>query len=115
MKRVAKSIVLMDTIAKINDPQCELLLLRTCVGICKLYFSMCTCSPWVFEMAQCSLDAALCSALEHIATASGPRFGDWQWRLATLPFEFRGLTFIPKVSSFSITKLCSACSKVFTQ
>ncbi|GKF93995.1 hypothetical protein Tco_0283695, partial [Tanacetum coccineum] len=28
MKRVAKTIVLMDAVAKINDPQCELLLLR---------------------------------------------------------------------------------------
>ncbi|GKB19813.1 hypothetical protein Tco_0853736 [Tanacetum coccineum] len=30
MKRVAKTIVLMDAVAKINDPQCELLLLRSC-------------------------------------------------------------------------------------
>ncbi|GJZ67283.1 reverse transcriptase domain-containing protein [Tanacetum coccineum] len=33
MKRVAKTIGLMDAIAKINDPQCELLLLRSCTGI----------------------------------------------------------------------------------
>ncbi|GJW17899.1 hypothetical protein Tco_0025335 [Tanacetum coccineum] len=59
IKIVAKSIVLMDTTAKINDPQCELLLLLAYV--------------------------------ERIVTASGPRFGDWQWRLATLPFSFRGL------------------------
>ncbi|GKB50045.1 putative reverse transcriptase domain-containing protein [Tanacetum coccineum] len=50
MKRVAKTIELMDAIAKINDPQCELLLLRSCTG-----------------------------------------FGDWQWRLTTLPFAFGGL------------------------
>ncbi|GJZ38734.1 putative reverse transcriptase domain-containing protein [Tanacetum coccineum] len=30
MKRVTKSIMLMDTIAKFNDPQCELLLLHAC-------------------------------------------------------------------------------------
>ncbi|GJT98253.1 hypothetical protein Tco_1093771 [Tanacetum coccineum] len=30
MKRVAKSIQLMDVVAKINDPRCELLLLRAC-------------------------------------------------------------------------------------
>ncbi|GKA23045.1 hypothetical protein Tco_0709007, partial [Tanacetum coccineum] len=34
---------------------------------------------------------ALRSALEHIVTASGLGFGDWQWRLATLPFAFGGL------------------------
>nr|GEZ05818.1 hypothetical protein [Tanacetum cinerariifolium] len=33
MKRVAKTIRLMDAIAKINDAQCELLLLRSCMGI----------------------------------------------------------------------------------
>ncbi|GJU29601.1 putative reverse transcriptase domain-containing protein [Tanacetum coccineum] len=55
MKRVTKSIVLMDTIAKLNDPECELLL------------------------------------LQRIITAFGPRFGDWQWRLSTLPFAFGGL------------------------
>ncbi|GKE32831.1 hypothetical protein Tco_1452153 [Tanacetum coccineum] len=35
-------------------------------------------SPRVFEMAQRSFDAALRSTLEHIATASGPGFGDLQ-------------------------------------
>nr|GEZ35289.1 hypothetical protein [Tanacetum cinerariifolium] len=91
MKRVIKSIDLMDTVDKINDPQCELLLLRACAGISKLYFSMRTCSLRVFERAQCSFDVALRSALECIVTASGPGFGDWQWRLATLPFAFGGL------------------------
>ncbi|GJR46042.1 putative reverse transcriptase domain-containing protein [Tanacetum coccineum] len=55
LKRVAKSIELMDAAAKLNDPQCELLLLRACAGISKLYFSMRTCSPHVFERAQHSL------------------------------------------------------------
>ncbi|GJR75913.1 retrovirus-related pol polyprotein from transposon TNT 1-94 [Tanacetum coccineum] len=56
MKRVTKIIVLMDTITKINDHHCELLLLRVCS--------------------------------ERIVTASGLGFGDWQWRLSTLPFSF---------------------------
>ncbi|GJT56704.1 RNA-directed DNA polymerase, eukaryota [Tanacetum coccineum] len=50
-----------------------------------------TCPPRVFESAQLSFDIALRSALERIVTASGPGFGDWQWRLATLPFAFGGL------------------------
>ncbi|GKB90525.1 hypothetical protein Tco_0962797 [Tanacetum coccineum] len=58
MKRVAKTIKLIGIIAKINDPQCELQLLRACA--------------------------------ERIVTASGPGFGDCQWRLATLPFAFGG-------------------------
>ncbi|GKD38742.1 hypothetical protein Tco_1258949 [Tanacetum coccineum] len=76
MKRVAKSIEVMDDVAKINDPQCELLLLRACAGASKLYFAMRTRSPRVFERAQWSFDAALRSALERIITASGLGFGD---------------------------------------
>ncbi|GJS96181.1 putative reverse transcriptase domain-containing protein [Tanacetum coccineum] len=91
MKRVSKTIGLLDVVAKINDPQCELLLIRTCAGVSKLYFAMRTCPLRVFEAAQLSFDMALCSALVRIVTASGPGFGDWQWRLATLPFAFRGL------------------------
>nr|GEV40174.1 hypothetical protein [Tanacetum cinerariifolium] len=90
-KRVAKSIELMDDVARHNDPKCELLLLRACAGISKLYFSMHTCSPHVFKQGQHSFDAALRSFLEHIVTAYGAGFGDWQWRLATLPFSYRGL------------------------
>nr|GEU79300.1 putative GDP-L-fucose synthase 2 [Tanacetum cinerariifolium] len=71
MKRVAKIIVLMDTFAKINDLQCELLLCRACTGISKLYFAMRTCSPQVFEMAEHFFDAAHRYALERIVTASG--------------------------------------------
>ncbi|GJV24689.1 hypothetical protein Tco_1377384 [Tanacetum coccineum] len=90
-KRVSKTIGLLDAVAKINDPQCELLLIRACAGISKLYFAMRTCPPRVFESAQLAFDMALRSALERIVTASGPGFGDWQWRLATLPFAFGGL------------------------
>ncbi|GKD98432.1 reverse transcriptase domain-containing protein [Tanacetum coccineum] len=91
MKRVSKTIGLLDAVAKINDPQCELLLIRACAGVSKLYFTMRTCPPRVFESAQLSFDMALRSALERIVTASGSGFGDWQWRLATLPFAFGGL------------------------
>ncbi|GJV31742.1 hypothetical protein Tco_1392142 [Tanacetum coccineum] len=39
MKRVSKTIRLLDAVAKINDPQCELLLIRACAGISKLYLT----------------------------------------------------------------------------
>nr|GEW32153.1 hypothetical protein [Tanacetum cinerariifolium] len=40
MKRVSKTIGLLDEVAKIHDPQCELLLIQACAGISKLYFAM---------------------------------------------------------------------------
>nr|GEW71864.1 hypothetical protein [Tanacetum cinerariifolium] len=102
MKRVAKTIVLIDTISKINDPQCELLLLRACACISKLYFAMRTCSPHKWRLATlpfafgwlcvyCASDvfnyAFLVSRLQHASlqtklllhygiVASGPAFHD---------------------------------------
>ncbi|GJY71196.1 putative reverse transcriptase domain-containing protein [Tanacetum coccineum] len=142
MKRVAKTIRLMDAIAKINDRQFKLLLLRSCTGISRLYFTMRICPPLVFESAQRSFDVALRSSLERIVTASGPGFGDWKWRLATLPFAFGGLgvysagdvlnyAFLASrlqsaalqtklflaycycIPLFSVSKPCLACSRVF--
>ncbi|GJZ53301.1 hypothetical protein Tco_0608186 [Tanacetum coccineum] len=59
-----------------------------------------TCSPCVFESTQLSFDMALRSALERIVMASGLGFGDWQWRLATLPFAFGGLGIVTFGSTF---------------
>ncbi|GKD61502.1 hypothetical protein Tco_1299011, partial [Tanacetum coccineum] len=145
MKRVAKTIMLMDTISKINDPQCELLLLRACAGISKLYFAMRTCSPQVFKMAQHSFDASLRSALERIVTASGPgdvlNYAFLASRLQSASLQTKlllhsgivasgpafndvlcafnmkmetGLLSNESVPLFSVSKPCSACSKVFT-
>nr|GEU76360.1 hypothetical protein [Tanacetum cinerariifolium] len=91
IKRMSKTIELMDAAANINEPQCELLLIRACTCISKLYFAMRTCPPRVFVSAQCSFDMALRSALECIVTASGSGFDDWQWIHATLPFAFGGI------------------------
>nr|GEZ91237.1 hypothetical protein [Tanacetum cinerariifolium] len=61
-----------------------------------------------------SLDVALRSSLERIVIVSGPEFGDWQWRLATLPFAFWGLdVYSAGIPLFSVSKPCSACSRVF--
>nr|GEX39533.1 hypothetical protein [Tanacetum cinerariifolium] len=43
------------------------------------------------EEAQDRFDEALRASLEKIVTASGSGFGDWQWRLATLPIKLGGL------------------------
>jgi hypothetical protein len=90
-KRVAKTIHLIEAINKLNDPQCELLLLRNCAGVSKLSYALRTCSPLHLSEAQAQFDQMLRASLEKIVTASGPGFGDWQWRLATLPIKLGGL------------------------
>ncbi|GKE45000.1 putative reverse transcriptase domain-containing protein, partial [Tanacetum coccineum] len=44
LKRVSKTISLMEAIHKLHDPQCELLLLRNCAGVAKLSYALRTCS-----------------------------------------------------------------------
>ncbi|XP_057547326.1 uncharacterized protein LOC130825888 [Amaranthus tricolor] len=91
LKRVSKTIELMTTVSKLHDLQCELLLLRYCVGVGRLFYALRTCpSDWLGD-TQVQFDLALCSSLEKIVTASEPGFGDWLWRLATLPIKRGGL------------------------
>nr|GEU54793.1 hypothetical protein [Tanacetum cinerariifolium] len=52
-------------VAKINDPQCVLLLLRACTSISKLYFAMPRCPACAFKSAQRSFDVALRCTLER--------------------------------------------------
>ncbi|GJS73270.1 hypothetical protein Tco_0706111 [Tanacetum coccineum] len=91
LKRVSKTISLMEAIYKLHDPQCELLLLRNCVGVAKLSYALRVCSPLYLLEAQVQFDEALRASLENIVTASGLGFGDWQWRLAILPIKLGGL------------------------
>ena len=73
---MTRSIELKDSVARIDDPQYELLLLRACTGISKLYFSLRACPPSFVESTQLTFDEALRSSLERIVMASGPGFGD---------------------------------------
>nr|GEW76143.1 hypothetical protein [Tanacetum cinerariifolium] len=82
---IGDTLVAREVLRLIMGDECRLGHIQT------IYFSMRTCSPNVFERVQRSFDAALRSALERIVTASGPGFGDWQWRLFALPFAFEGL------------------------
>ncbi|GKF58503.1 hypothetical protein Tco_0172040, partial [Tanacetum coccineum] len=81
----------MEAIHKLYDSQCELLLLRNCVRVAKISYDLRTCSPLSLLEVQVQFDKALRASLEKIVTASGLGFGDWQWRLATLPIHLGGL------------------------
>lgn len=57
--RVDKTTQLMNSIRKLQDPRSELLLLRSCVGVSKLYFTMRTTSPQALQLATSQFDTKL--------------------------------------------------------
>ncbi|XP_026448896.1 uncharacterized protein LOC113349177 [Papaver somniferum] len=89
--RVDKTIALMQKIQKLHDPQCELLLLRNCVGISKLYFTLRTTNPQALQVATAHYDKHLLDYLRQIIVGDGAGFGLVQQRLATLPIKDGGL------------------------
>ncbi|GKA62082.1 putative reverse transcriptase domain-containing protein [Tanacetum coccineum] len=91
MRRAANAVDLISLLPQLHDPQSELLLLRSCMGIAKLFFGLRTCQPVHMEEAALFLDKGLCGSIENIVVCGGPFFGDLQWRLASLPIRFGGL------------------------
>lgn len=89
--RVGKTTQLMVTIKKIKDPQSEILLLRDCAGVSKLYFTMRTTNPQFMQSAQIQYDQYLFHFLRYLITGDGPGFGPRQQCIATLPMKDGGL------------------------
>ncbi|GJZ96550.1 putative reverse transcriptase domain-containing protein [Tanacetum coccineum] len=94
MRRAANAVDLMGLLPQLHDPQSELLLLRSCMGIAKLFFGLRTCQPVHMEEAALFFDKGLRGSIENIVVCGGPFFGDLQWRLASLPIRFGGLDHI---------------------
>ncbi|GJV30453.1 putative reverse transcriptase domain-containing protein [Tanacetum coccineum] len=59
MRRVANAVDLMGLLPQLHDPQSELLLLRSCMGIAKLFFGLRTCQYVHMEGAALFFDKAL--------------------------------------------------------
>ncbi|GJV03634.1 hypothetical protein Tco_1337203 [Tanacetum coccineum] len=93
MRRAANVVDLMGLLPQLYDPHSELLLLRSCMGIAKLFFGLKTCQPIHMEEAALFFDKGLRWSIENIVVCGGPFFGDLQWRLASLPIRFGGLGF----------------------
>ena len=91
MRRAANAVDLMSLLPQLHDPQSELLLLRSCMGIAKLFFGLRTCQPVHMEDAALFFDKGLHESIENIVVCGGPFFGDLQWRLSSLPIRLGGL------------------------
>ncbi|KAK1351434.1 hypothetical protein POM88_054364 [Heracleum sosnowskyi] len=70
--RVSKSKELMGVLEQFNDPQCELVLLRVCMGLRKLCYALRTCPPSFFTEASAQFDAALRKALHNVVNQKVP-------------------------------------------
>ena len=84
----------MKRLPDLRDPQSELLLLRSCMGVAKLVFGLRTCQPELVKEAVSIFDAGLREAIEDLVVCGGPHFGDLQWRLASFPMRCGGLGLI---------------------
>jgi Reverse transcriptase (RNA-dependent DNA polymerase) len=95
--RVTKAIQSLTFLEAFDNPQVELLLLRSCVGAGKLVYALRTSAPSDIAVEVPAFDYAIRHALERIVVARGDGFGDFQWELASLPLRSGGLG-IPKVA-----------------
>lgn len=91
LKRVDKNVQLMDSIHKLNDPQSELLLLRNCSGISRIYFTVHTTALESCREAPFVFDNYLSSYMWRLVTSDGPGYGLLQHRIVTLPIRDGGL------------------------
>ncbi|GJR77865.1 hypothetical protein Tco_0090230 [Tanacetum coccineum] len=57
------------------------------MGVAKLLFGLRTCQPMYIGEAVSIFDNGLRRAIEAIVVCGGPFFGDFQWRLASLPIR----------------------------
>ncbi|PWA54641.1 reverse transcriptase domain-containing protein [Artemisia annua] len=59
MRRASNVVDLMSLLPQLHDPWSELLLLRSCLGIFKVFFSLRTCQPVHMEVTALFFDKGL--------------------------------------------------------
>ncbi|GJS29937.1 putative reverse transcriptase domain-containing protein [Tanacetum coccineum] len=66
MRRAANAVDLMSLLPQLHDPHSELLLLRSCMDISKLFFGLRTCQPVHMEEATLFFDKGLRGSIDNI-------------------------------------------------
>ena len=80
--------ILQTRLGDLEDPQVELLLLRSCLGVCKLNYLLRTIPPGSMDSELLRCDDNLRRSLSSICNAS---ISDQSWLQATLPCSLGGL------------------------
>ncbi|XP_026414010.1 uncharacterized protein LOC113309718 [Papaver somniferum] len=88
--RVGKTLQLMDKMKQLQDLQSELLLLRNCSGVSRLYFTLRITTPSAIQTAAAHFDKHLLQYLRQIVVGDEAGFGLIQ-HLVTLPLKVGGL------------------------
>ncbi|RHN77582.1 hypothetical protein MtrunA17_Chr1g0156331 [Medicago truncatula] len=86
---------------QLRDRHNELLLLRSCLGITKIFFGLRTCQPIHMEEATMLFDKELGGVVEDVVVGGGSFFGDLQWRLASSSIRFEGLGLYSRIEASS--------------
>ncbi|GJX86078.1 hypothetical protein Tco_0336852 [Tanacetum coccineum] len=76
MRRAANAVDLLSLLSQLHDPQSELLLLQSCMGISKLFLGLRTSQPVHMEKSALFFDKGLRGSIENIVVCGGPFFGD---------------------------------------
>lgn len=98
----------------LQDPHCQLLLLRASLGSPKIQYSLRTAPPGRISSSIEKFDWAARAALENILGFGGQGFGDLHWRLAGLPCRLGGLGVLhaSDLSQFSFLTSLSKSSRM---
>ncbi|GJR17450.1 putative reverse transcriptase domain-containing protein [Tanacetum coccineum] len=72
IRRAANVVDLMGLLPQLHDPHSELFLLRSCMGIAKLFFGLRTCQPVHMEEATLFFNKGLRGSIENIVVCGGP-------------------------------------------
>ncbi|WJX62426.1 hypothetical protein P8452_47425 [Trifolium repens] len=107
MKRAVRAVELMHLLSQLKNPQSDFLLLRSCMGITKLFFGLRTYQPTHMKEAAVLFDKELRAAVEDIVVGGAPLFGGLQWRIASLPIKFGGLGLYSAVEATSYAFVAS--------
>ena len=78
----------LSSLTDLEDSQMEIALLRSCLALPKLSFSLRTCPPMYIQQACSNFDNLMRDTLSDIVGCPIP---DWQWLKASLPSSLGGL------------------------
>ncbi|XP_022023453.1 uncharacterized protein LOC110923700 [Helianthus annuus] len=90
LKRAKCAVELMGCLKRLKDPQSELLLLRSCMGVAKLLFGLRTCQPSYVREAVSVFDKGLWNMIKDFVVCGGAFFRGPAMEVSFPPDTFWG-------------------------